>query len=178
MNECGAPGEVVVLGVGNELYRDEGVGVLVARALAQGPLPADVRVVEGAVGGLDLLWEMEQARHVIIIDAAEMGEGPGAIRVFAPDDVEMLQKTKVASLHEIGLAEVLEFGKLIEVCPRISIVGIQPEIVTPGFELSETVAQALPRAVEIVQGLVAPAAVERTQGGHSHVGEGQSTGRG
>jgi hydrogenase maturation protease len=159
MSECDPPREVVVLGVGNELYRDEGVGVLVARELAQGPLPADVRVVEGAVGGLDLLWEMEQARHVIIVDAAEMDERPGAIRVFAPDDVEMMRQTQVASLHQIGLTEVLEFGKLMQVRPKISIVGIQPEIVAPGFELSETVAEALPRAVEIVRGLFAPAAV-------------------
>jgi hydrogenase maturation protease len=156
MSQEPTAGEVVVLGVGNELYRDEGVGVRVARALAQQPLPADVRVVEGAVGGLDLLWEMEQARRVILVDAAEMGESPGTIRVFAPDDVQMLHKTKVASLHEIGLPEVLAFGKLTQVCPELLIVGIQPTTVAPGFELSEAVAEALPRAVQTVRELLAP----------------------
>ena len=156
MSEATGEREVVVLGVGNELYRDEGVGVLVARELGGQSLLADVRVIEGAVGGLDLLWEMENARLVILVDAADMGVPPGTIRVFSPDDVELLQKTKVASLHEIGLAEVLAFGKLIEICPEMLIVGIQPETVAPGFELSEAVAEALPRAVQTVLGLLVP----------------------
>jgi len=69
---------VVVIGVGNELLRDEGVGMVVARALQGEKLPPNVRVVEGGVGGLDLLFEMEGAERAIIVDAADMGLEPGS----------------------------------------------------------------------------------------------------
>jgi hydrogenase maturation protease len=145
----------VVLGVGNELYRDEGVGVVVARQLALEELPPEVRVVEGALGGINLLFEMEGASLVIVLDAVDMGLPPGTVRAFTPEEVEVVPPAMVASLHQVGLGQVLELGQLIGVRPRVHIVGIQPEAVAPGFDLTDTVTQAIPEALRTVRRLLA-----------------------
>lgn len=147
-------GPTVVLGVGNELYRDDGVGVVVARELAAGGLPADVTVVEGRVGGINLLFDMENASRVIIVDAVDMGLPPGTVRVFAPDEVSVAQLETVASLHQIGLGQVLELGQLLGLTDHIHIVGIQPQQTTPGLDLTATVARVVPEAVQTVRRLL------------------------
>lgn len=150
----------LVLGVGNELYRDEGVGVIVARLLARQTLPPGVRVVEGAVGGLDLLFEMEGAERVILLDAVDMGQPPGTVRVFTPEEVELELPGTVASLHQIDLAQVLALGQLVGVVPRVHIVGLQPGAVSPGFALTAAVSAAVPRAVRETRRLLAVAGYE------------------
>lgn len=149
------PPHTVVLGVGNELYRDEGVGVVVARLLAEEGTAPGVRVIEGALGGINLLFEMEGARHVIVVDAVDMGAPPGTVRTFTPEEVEVVPPAMVASLHQVGLGQVLELGQLIDVRPQVHIVGIQPEAVAPGFDLTETVARAVPEALASVRQLLA-----------------------
>jgi hydrogenase maturation protease len=149
-----APVRVVVLGVGNELYADDGVGVVAARELAAAGLPPEVEVVEGHVGGLDLLFDMEGADHVIIVDAVEMGHAPGEVVVFTPEEVKMLPPGTVSSLHHIGLEQVLEFAGLMGLTTRLHVVGIQPERVAPAFELTETATRAVPVAIQKVRQLL------------------------
>jgi hydrogenase maturation protease len=154
VSEAGEPaGGTVVIGVGNELFRDEGVGVVVAREFAAAGAPEGVRVVEGAVGGLNLLFDMEGAARVVIIDAVDMGQPPGTVRVFTPEEVEMEGLPVVASLHQVGLSDVLELGPLVGVRPEVHIVGIQPAEVVPGFELTKTVAAVVSQAVSEVRRL-------------------------
>lgn len=146
--------QTVVLGVGNELYTDDGVGVVVARELAATDLPPGVQVIEGHVGGLNLLFDMENADHVIIVDAVQMSRHPGEVVVFTLDEVRMLPAGMIASLHHIALDQVLEFGRLMGITPAIHVVGIEPEEVAPGFALSDTAARAVPEAVAKVRQLL------------------------
>jgi len=150
----GAPARVVVLGVGSELYTDDGVGVAVARELAAASLPPEVEVVEGHVGGLDLLFDMEGADHVIIVDAVAMDRAPGEVAVFTPEEVKMLPPGTVSSLHHIGLEQVLAFAGLLGLTTRLHVVGIQPESVTPGLALTAAAAQAVPEASRRVRQLL------------------------
>jgi hydrogenase maturation protease len=149
-----ATATTVVLGVGNDLYRDEGVGVLVARALAEEVLPEGVTVIEGAVGGMNLLYDMEGAGRVILIDAVDMGMAPGTVQVFTPADVEMVPLSTVASLHQVGLEQVLALGELIGICPQVTIVGIQPQEIALGFGLTEVVAEAAQEALQQLRKLL------------------------
>jgi hydrogenase maturation protease len=153
-------GPTVILGVGNELYRDDGVGVVVARALAADHLPPEVTVVEGHVGGINLLFEMEGASRVILIDAVQMDLAPGTVRVFRPDEVSTIQLQNMASLHQVGLGHVLELGRLLGLTDHIHIVGIQPLEVAAGLSLTPTVAQAVPEAVAAVKRLLADSDAE------------------
>ncbi len=147
---------VVILGVGNELYGDDGVGVVVARELVrQGDLPAGVEVIEGHTGGLNLLFDLEGAQYAIIIDAVDMQRSPGEVLVFTPQEAQFIAPGKIASLHHIGLEQVLELGKLMELPPQLHIVGIQPQRLEGGVGLSAAVAAAVPRAVQQVRALLA-----------------------
>lgn len=145
---------VVVLGVGNDLYHDDGVGVAVVGELAAEALPPRVRVIEGHVGGLDLLFDMEGAEHVIIVDAVQMEREPGEVVVFTLDEVKMLPPGRIASLHHISLDQVLELGGLLGVRPLIHVVGIEPAELGPGPGLSPQAQHAVPVAVAKVRELL------------------------
>lgn len=155
-----AAAKTVVLGVGNELYGDDGVGVVVARELSAELLPPHTVVIEGRVGGLDLLFDMEGAARVIIIDAVEMGLAPGTVKAFRTDEADFVNLQDLASLHEIGMDHVLKLGELVGLTSDIHIVGIQPLQVGAGFELTPVVAAAVPVAVRAVQWLLADEAPE------------------
>ena len=159
---------IVVLGIGNELLRDEGAGVVAARVLMQDKLPPGVRVVDAGTGGLDLLFEMEGADVAIIIDAADMGLEPGAVRVFSPEEADIELMQNMASLHQIGLADVLQIGGLTGPMPEVRIIGIQPEEIAPGTGLSVKVGQVIgdvaARAREVIaQFTECPQSGERRQ---------------
>ena len=159
-----ATAPTVVLGVGNELYRDDGVGVVVARELAATELPQGVTVVEGRVGGLDLLFDMEGASRVIIVDAVDMSQPPGTVLVFQPNEVNTINLETVASVHQIGLGHVLELGQLLGLTEHIHIVGIQPEEVAAGFALTQTVAGAVPEALQAVRRLLCATEPQAAEG--------------
>ena len=145
----------LVIGVGNTLRGDDGVGVRVAQELAGGGLPEGVTVVDGGTGGLDLLFEVEEAERVILIDAAEMGGEPGEARVFSGEQVADAPGVRFSSTHGFGVAEVLALARSLGLAPEVVVVGIQPVEVTYRDSLSETLASRVPEYVELATGLLA-----------------------
>ena len=143
------PPRVVVLGVGNLLRRDEGIGVRVVQELAtRYRFPPQVTLVDGGTAGLRLLPLLEGADRLIIVDAVDVGAAPGTVLVLRPEDAEVAPRPAI-SLHEMGPLEVLA---MLEATtgrhPPTTIVGIQPADLSPWNEtLSEPVARALPEAV-------------------------------
>ncbi len=144
----------VIIGVGNELLRDEGVGVVVARGLRGERLPEGVTVIEGAVAGLDLIFEMQDADRAIIVDAADMGLSPGSIRILTPEQLEQERLERIASLHQIDLLDVLELGRMTDVDAEVIIVAIQPAEVAPGAGLSVEVGQVVGEVMAQVKSLL------------------------
>ena len=148
------PGErTLVLGVGNELRSDDGVGSVVARLLQEEALGEGVEVVDGAAGGLDLIFEMQDYARVVIVDAARMGLAPGAVRVVVREEIEV-RVQPLASLHSLGLADVLELAELAGVAPQVRVVAVEPAEVLPGMSLSPAVQAAVPEIVRTVKELV------------------------
>ena len=136
--------------------RDDGLGPSVVEALSDVGLPPGVAVVDGGTGGLDLLELMEGAERVIFVDAVNFGGEPGEIAVFAPDEARRLDLGPIASLHSIGLLDVLELGKALEIkLPEVTIVGVQPEIVATGLGLSSALQAKLPEVVKTVRDVLA-----------------------
>ncbi|MCD6351655.1 MAG: hydrogenase maturation protease [Armatimonadetes bacterium] len=147
-------GRIAVLGVGNELRQDDAVGVVVARRLSQIDLPEGVEVIEGHVGGINLLFEIEDADWAIIVDAVDMGKEPGAVEVFDASEADVHVVERTASLHHVSLADVLQLAELTGVSTRVTLVGVQPETTMPGEGLSDTVAGRVEEVVELVRGLL------------------------
>ena len=150
--------KTLVIGVGKTLRGDDGIGVAVARSLADYSLPEGVWVVDGGTEGLDLIFRMEEADRVVLIDAAEMGREVGEAMVL---DNELLEKgvhADFSSTHGFGVAEVLALGRSVGVEPEVSVVAIQPEHIGPRDGLSDSLASRLPEYVELTKALLEPEA--------------------
>jgi hydrogenase maturation protease len=143
----------VVIGVGNEIMRDDGVGNVVVRRLQEEGLGAGVDLIEGAVGGLDLIFDLEGRERAIIIDAARMGLEPGAVRLVSREQIEG-RMVPLASLHSLALHDVLELAELSGLHPEITVVAVEPAEVLPGLGLSPAVQAAVPEMVRLVKEIV------------------------
>lgn len=148
-NPGGRMSETVVIGIGNLIKSDDGVGVHAVRQL-EGRVGEDVQLVEGSVYCADLFCFLEGKRKAVFIDAIDADEEPGAIFRFTPD--EMKQKASFSlSVHDFGLYELIQTSDLMGQRPEeITIFAVQVENTEFGDELTERVAEALPRVCELV----------------------------
>jgi hydrogenase maturation protease len=147
----GAAPAIVVLGVGNTLMQDDGVGVWALRALAEAyDLPPSVRLIDAGVAGFRYLPELGEAEHLLILDAVEGGGPPGTLYRLAPEDFPARQGPTL-SAHEVGIAEILSMAEFLGKLPKTRILGVQPiETCAVGLDLTPPLQQALPRIVETV----------------------------
>jgi hydrogenase maturation protease len=145
---------VLVLGLGNTLLADDGVGVHVVRRLtADAATPPWVRAVDGGTMGFRLTSILANGGDVLIIDAADFSAAPGAIRLLheeaLADHVARVRKT---SAHEAGLADLLGLLKLEASLPRrLAVLAIQPQNIDWGETLSGPVARAVGPACAMVK---------------------------
>ncbi|MHB1404801.1 MAG: HyaD/HybD family hydrogenase maturation endopeptidase [Desulfitobacteriaceae bacterium] len=138
-----------ILAVGNLLRRDEGVGLHVLELLKD-VVPPNVELLDGGTSGMSLLSFIENKKHLIILDAVDDGRAPGEVVEWRGEEVPKYCKGKL-SLHEMSFAEVLYWAHFTGNIPEeIVVVGIQPESLEWGTELSETAVQSLPQAIEKV----------------------------
>jgi hydrogenase maturation protease len=146
-----AGGTTVVLGLGNLLRRDEGLGIRALWLLQQRYLlPESVQVVDGGTLGLELLSYLEGAERIIVLDAALTDGPPGTVICLRGDEVPAFLGMR-ASPHEIGLPDLLAVARLRGTAPaQIALFGMQPEVIELGWELSDSVAQELDQLVEAV----------------------------
>ncbi|MDB1122373.1 HyaD/HybD family hydrogenase maturation endopeptidase [Vibrio algarum] len=131
---------ILVLGVGNLLLRDESVGVHLVNELEQEfYFPKGVDVVDGGTAGMELLEFIADREHIIIIDAVLTGDKPGTVVNLRDDEVPALFHNKV-SPHQLGISDLLGALKLTGESPKnIFLVGVVPKTVEPGLEMSDTV---------------------------------------
>jgi hydrogenase maturation protease len=150
---------VLVLGVGNLLMGDEGVGIHVVRQLEFELPVAGVRLLDGGTGGINLLTEFDGARDIVMIDATRDGQSAGTITFLQPEFVGELPRGLGA--HDFGLKDLFAAAALLGTLPRIHLYTIAVEEVRPMCtELSPAVAAAVPEVVYTVRALAARLAME------------------
>ena len=142
-------GNVLVLGIGNVLMGDEGIGVHVVRHLEQSGVPEGVELLDGGTGSFLLLEPMQRARKVILVDATLDNHPPGTVRRLTPRFSTEYPRTLTA--HDIGLKDLLDAFYLLEhpvdvVLFAVSIASLQ-EI---GMELSPEIEARVPEIGELV----------------------------
>ena len=141
----------LILGIGNPLLGDDGLGVRAVDILAGCDLPPQVSVMEAGTPGWGLATWLEGCSRAIIIDAVHMGRAPGTWRRFGPQDARLIAQDEVISLHEPGLANGLELAQALDLLPEeILIYGVEPGCCEPGQELSPAVISALPELVDAI----------------------------
>jgi hydrogenase maturation protease len=140
---------VVVIGVGNLLMKDEGIGIHAVQALQEIGLPPGVTLIDGGTSP-DLIAYTKAGDKLIIIDAAKAGGEPGAIYRFRPEDLAE-EKGILTSVHELGVAQNLGLMSLLGNKPSETIIiGIEPGDISAGLELSPELQQKLPAIVKVV----------------------------
>jgi hydrogenase maturation protease len=144
------PQKIVILGIGNILLSDEGVGVHVANELAKMDLPPDVSVVEGGTDGFRLLNVITEADRLIIVDALKGGAEPGSIYRFDVGDVKSCPSGFKTSVHQIGILEVIDLSGLIGKTPHTTVIGIEPKSLEMTMELSPEVREKVPKIIDLV----------------------------
>lgn len=146
-------GRILVAGIGNLFYSDDGFGVEVARRLALQSLPEGVAVSDFGIRGLHLAFEIVSGYDlVIVIDAVSRGGPAGTLYVLEPE-AELPGTNPDA--HSMELRSVLSFiEQLSGRPPRMLIVGCEPESTKPGIGLSKTVAAAVDRAIGLIRSLL------------------------
>ena len=145
-----SPLKIVVLGVGNLLLSDEGVGVHVANELVKLELPPGVTVVEGGTDGFRLINVITEADRLIVVDAVKGGGAPGSIYRFDINEVQNCPSGFKTSVHQIGILEVINLSGLIGKTPQTTVIGIEPESLEMGMELSPEIKSKIPRIIELI----------------------------
>jgi hydrogenase maturation protease len=149
--------KVTLIGLGNILMRDEGVGVYAVRYLEEHyEIPPGLEVVDGGTSGLDLLPYIENRDRVLIVDAVDFRKEPGYIGVLGNQEVPALFGLK-DSLHHLGLMDLLAAAQLLGVAPKtICLIGIQPLAIETGLDLTDVIqARLAPLAARILAQLQA-----------------------
>ena len=143
---------VLLLGIGNVLWADEGFGVRCVERLAETcAFDANVRVLDGGTQGLYLLPFLEEADILIVFDAVDYGLVPGAMKVVEGDEVPAFLGAKKMSLHQTGFQDVIATAVLMGYCPRtLLLIGCQPEELEDyGGGLRDVVAAQIDPAIDI-----------------------------
>lgn len=143
--------DVLVLGLGNVLWADEGFGVRAVEALhAAFAFPENVVLQDGGTLGMNLYGAVAAARRLLVFDAVDFRLPPGALKVLRDDEVPAWGAAKL-SPHQIGFNEVLALAQFHGCAPeRITVIGVQPvELMDFGGSLREPVKARLPEAVDL-----------------------------
>ena len=146
---------VLVLGIGNILLRDEGIGVHVIKTMENAPilggqLPDYVELLDGGTAGADLLDPISDRQKLIVIDAVDAEVEPGTIMRLLPQDLDTNTEPCI-SMHEFGLVETLTMAKHLNCAPQeVVIIAVKPEDLNCGLGLSEKLERIVPKIIECV----------------------------
>ncbi len=142
---------ILVLGLGNILLSDEGVGVRIVEALdASHEMPDEVELLDGGTSGMDLLDAVAERDCLIVADAVNADEAPGRVIRLEDDDIKMLFETRF-SPHQLGLSDLLAALRLVGKAPRrVVVVGVVPQELRVGVALSAAAAGGRDAALEVI----------------------------
>ena len=143
--------KVAILGVGNILLKDEGIGVKVVKKLEnEFSFPSNVALLDGGTAGHHLVNMVSDFEVIIVIDAVQGGESPGTIYRFTLDQIPFELKTHL-SVHQVGVLEALNQVKLLGKKHKVTFIGIEPQDISPwGMELTPVIEEKMPKIISLV----------------------------
>ena len=144
----------LILGAGNIAAGDEGFGVHVARRLAKMELPEGVRVLEGGIGGFDLLGPFEGGGRLIVVDIMALDQPAGDLFLFKPGGTSIEPGKKVVSFHQVGILELIQIAAIIGRNPEVYFLVTPPETMDWSFDLSPVLSKAADEAVEFLENII------------------------
>jgi len=140
----------MVVGIGNYILQDEGVGVHAINRLMEMDLPDGVELVDGGTHSYDLVDFFCQAENLIIIDAMQAGGEPGTMYRAPLEELGLRPQENCTSLNEMHFIEAVKMVNMMGHYPKIIVYGIEPEVIDWGMELTPRIEEKLPRLTELV----------------------------
>ena len=140
--------KITIIGIGNLILMDEGVGVHAVRKLEEMHLPS-IEVIDGGTATMELLAVIQEAKRIIFIDAVKGGGEPGTIYRITPDDLHEGTENAL-SIHQVGILDVLDMAKQLGGNPEVVIIGVEPKEISWGMNLSPEINAKLPKLIEQV----------------------------
>ena len=148
-NEPALPGNILVLGIGNLVLNDEGIGIHVVNVLEKMELPCGVDLLDGGTGGLALLETLQSYRRIILVDASLDNYPVGTIRRLSPKFSN--DYSTLLSAHEIGLKEMIDAMLLLGKAPQIELIAVSVRnCYQLGMKLSPEAKRAIPQIIQII----------------------------
>ncbi|MDU1906198.1 MAG: HyaD/HybD family hydrogenase maturation endopeptidase [Dysgonomonas sp.] len=145
--------KTLILGVGNLLLKDEGVGIHAIHALEKEDMPSGVDLLDGGTGGFHLISWLENYERIIMIDATLDNNPPGTVRVIRPKYASDFPP--LMSAHEIGLRDMLEIMQLTDQMPEVHLIVISAaDISEVGMNLTPEVQKSIPQVIEYVKNII------------------------
>lgn len=143
------------MGVGNTLMQDDGIGVHITEYLKSSDnRESQLNILDGGTIGLSLLPEIEDADAVIIVDAAEIGERPGSMRIFRNAEIDQQLSGKKKTVHEVALSDLFSAASIRGRCPaERALIAIQPASTELGLQPTPELQAAVPRACEVINSM-------------------------
>jgi len=141
--------KTLIAGAGNPLRHDDGIGPEIIRRLREHN-DFNCNLLDIGTDGLALLDEMQKYTHVILIDAVNMSNAPGTVKVFTPEEAKIHISSDTMSTHGFGLAEVIKLMTELNIQVKLTIIGIQPENIAFGDGLSFKITAKIPELIGLI----------------------------
>jgi len=144
--------QTLIVGVGNSLMGDEGIGPHAVRNLSLLPMPADVEIIDCGCDLLNIISHIDKPKKIIVIDAVRAGGEPGRIYRFRFDELEQAG-TNTGSAHQLQAVDALRL--LRKICPclsrcEITVIGVEPKVLELSTDLSEEVRESIADLTQLV----------------------------
>ncbi|WP_432667242.1 hydrogenase maturation protease [Wukongibacter baidiensis] len=142
--------KIAVVGIGNLLLRDDGIGVHVINELLRKNIEDEIELIDGGTSIFDLLDVFVKNDKVIIIDSLKGGHLPGTIYKVPPKELGSYIKAN-SSLHDVQVLDIIRSANLMGYYPNVIIIGIEPEEIYYDMDLSSTLKDQIPRIIKVVE---------------------------
>ena len=142
--------DTVIIGIGNILLQDDGVGVHVIKQLENEKLPSTIELVDGGTSTLDTLGFFLDFRKVIVVDCLRAGLKPGTIYKIKPEDIKNYQKENL-SIHDVQILDVARMANMMNKYPEVVIFGIEPEKIALDLEMTEIMVSKIPEIISNIK---------------------------
>ncbi len=141
---------MLIIGLGNILRRDDGIGIRILEHIK-----SDAEIINGEVCGFALIDKIAEHDEAIIIDAVNMGKPAGTCKIFSSEAIKCHPRASgdpevKMSTHKFGLADILALIKTLEIKTKIHIIGIQPQDISFGNDLTDEISMAIPKVMELI----------------------------
>ena len=143
--------KILIIGVGSILKGDDGIGPRVIDELEKVSLPDNITLERGDLSGMDLIKFFPEFKRVIIVDAADMKESPGSIKVFTLSQIKKSTFSDSFSTHGMALLETLTLSQELGIKSEITIVGMQPESASFNLKLSSLIESKIPAIIKRIR---------------------------